>query len=49
MFLSVILSAIRRQLRARETARELSQLSDRQLSDIGISRGEIASIANQVR
>lgn len=35
MFLSVVLSGLRRWLRARETARQLNALSDRELSDIG--------------
>jgi uncharacterized protein YjiS (DUF1127 family) len=47
MFLSVILSSIRRWLRYRDTLRELSALSERQLSDIGLSRGDIARVARQ--
>jgi uncharacterized protein YjiS (DUF1127 family) len=47
MFLSVILSSIRQWHRSRETVRELSALSERQLSDIGLSRGDIARIARQ--
>ncbi|PVE20782.1 hypothetical protein DC522_30310 [Microvirga sp. KLBC 81] len=31
----------------RETARELSQLSDHELADLGISRFQIASVAHQ--
>ncbi|MFC4172884.1 DUF1127 domain-containing protein [Microvirga sp. GCM10011540] len=49
MFLSVILSSIRRWLRARETAHQLSALSDRELCDIGISRADISKVARQVR
>jgi uncharacterized protein YjiS (DUF1127 family) len=49
MLLSAILSGLRRWLRARETARQLSSLSDRELSDIGISRHDIAEIARDVR
>ena len=49
MFLSVVLSGLRRWLRARETAGQLSNLSDRELSDIGISRHDIAEVARQVR
>jgi uncharacterized protein YjiS (DUF1127 family) len=49
MLLSVVLSGLRRWLRARETARQLSNLSDRELSDIGVSRHDIVEIARQVR
>lgn len=49
MFLSIILSGIRRWLRARETVRQLHALSDRELSDIGISRSDIAQVARQGR
>jgi uncharacterized protein YjiS (DUF1127 family) len=45
MFMSWILSKIRAHLRYRETVRELSQLTDRELDDLGISRFEIDSIA----
>ena len=47
MFLSIVLSSLRRWLRARETARQLSALSDRELSDIGIARHDIAQVARQ--
>jgi uncharacterized protein YjiS (DUF1127 family) len=47
MFLSVVLSGLRRWLRSRETARQLSALSDRELSDIGIARHDIAQVARQ--
>jgi uncharacterized protein YjiS (DUF1127 family) len=47
MFLSVVLSGFRRWLRARETARQLNALSDRELSDIGIARHDIAQVARQ--
>jgi len=33
--------------RYREAVRELSQMTDRELSDIGIRRGEIESIVRQ--
>lgn len=33
--------------RYRETYNELSRLSQRELNDLGISRGEIAAIARQ--
>jgi uncharacterized protein YjiS (DUF1127 family) len=47
MFLSVILSSVRGWLRSRETIRELSHLSDRELSDIGIERSDIPTITRQ--
>ncbi|MBA1159063.1 DUF1127 domain-containing protein [Microvirga mediterraneensis] len=47
MFLSVVLSGLRRRLRARETARQLKALSDRELSDIGVARHDIAQVARQ--
>ncbi|WP_262266245.1 DUF1127 domain-containing protein [Microvirga yunnanensis] len=47
MFLSVVLSGLHRWLRARETARQLMALSDRELSDIGIARHDIAQVARQ--
>ena len=48
MFLSVVLSGLRRWLRARETARQLNALSDRELADIGISLNDITHVARQV-
>ncbi|MBL0406620.1 DUF1127 domain-containing protein [Microvirga aerilata] len=47
MFLSVVLSGLRRWLRGRETAHQLNALSDRELSDIGIARYDIAQVARQ--
>ncbi len=47
MFLLVVLSGLRRWLRARETARRLNALSDRELADIGIARHDIAQVARQ--
>ena len=47
MFVSYILSKVRAYLLYRETVRELSQLSDRELDDLGISRFQIESIARQ--
>jgi uncharacterized protein YjiS (DUF1127 family) len=47
MFLSVILTSLRQWHRSRETARQLAALSDRQLSDIGLSRGGIHEAARR--
>jgi uncharacterized protein YjiS (DUF1127 family) len=47
MFVTYILSKIRAYLLYRETVRELSLLSDRELTDLGISRFQIASVARQ--
>jgi uncharacterized protein YjiS (DUF1127 family) len=47
MFLSVLLSSLRRWLRHRETMRQLSRLSDRELSDIGINRSNLSTVARQ--
>jgi uncharacterized protein YjiS (DUF1127 family) len=45
MFVTYILSQIRTYLRYRETVRELSQLSDRELDDLGIGRWDIHIVA----
>jgi uncharacterized protein YjiS (DUF1127 family) len=45
MFIASIISRVQSYLRYRETVRQLSQLSDRELDDLGIRRGEIASVA----
>jgi uncharacterized protein YjiS (DUF1127 family) len=45
MFVTHILSQIRAYLRYRETVRELSQLGDRELSDLGIVRYDIRTVA----
>ena len=45
MFLSIVLSGLRRWLRARESAWQLNALSDRELSHIGIARHDIAQVA----
>jgi uncharacterized protein YjiS (DUF1127 family) len=45
MFVTYLLTKIREYLRYRETVRELSQLSDRELDDLGISRYQIQSVA----
>jgi uncharacterized protein YjiS (DUF1127 family) len=47
MFVTYILSKIRAYKLYRETVRELAQLSDRELSDLGISRFQIAGVARQ--
>ncbi|MPR10239.1 DUF1127 domain-containing protein [Microvirga tunisiensis] len=47
MFVFQILAQIRSYLRNRETANELSRLSDRELNDLGIRRFEIDSIARE--
>jgi uncharacterized protein YjiS (DUF1127 family) len=45
MFLSTLLSALHRWLRYRETLRELSRLTDRELHDLGIHRSDIPDVA----
>ena len=45
MFTTVILSKIRAYLKYRETVRELSRLTDRELDDIGIARFQIDALA----
>ena len=45
MFLTTLLANIRSWLRYRETVRELSRLSNRELNDLGIDRSEIITIA----
>ncbi|MET0532397.1 DUF1127 domain-containing protein [Microvirga sp. P5_D2] len=47
MFVSYILSKVRAYMRYRDTVRELSMLSDRELDDLGISRFQIDSVARQ--
>ncbi|MBB3979690.1 uncharacterized protein YjiS (DUF1127 family) [Rhizobium azooxidifex] len=47
MFASNILSRIRAHRRYRQTLRELAQYTDHQLSDVGISRFEIETIARR--
>ena len=47
MFVSYILSKVRSYMRHRETVRELSLLSDRELDDLGISRFQIENVARQ--
>jgi uncharacterized protein YjiS (DUF1127 family) len=45
MFTSFILSRVRAYLKYRETVRELSRLTDRELEDIGVARFQIDGIA----
>lgn len=47
MIVSYVLSKIRAWRRYRETVRELSQLSDRELSDVGLSRWQIPYVAKK--
>ncbi|UVF22883.1 DUF1127 domain-containing protein (plasmid) [Microvirga terrae] len=49
MFLSVVLSTLRQWHRSRKTARELGALTDRELSDIGLTRGDISKAVRQGR
>jgi uncharacterized protein YjiS (DUF1127 family) len=45
MFVSFILSKIRAYNLYRQTVRELTQLSDRELDDLGVARFDIARVA----
>jgi uncharacterized protein YjiS (DUF1127 family) len=47
MFVTYLLSRIRAYLRYRETVRELSALTDRELDDLGISHFEIGNVARE--
>jgi uncharacterized protein YjiS (DUF1127 family) len=47
MFVSYILAKVRAYMRYRDTVRELSMLSDRELDDLGISRFQIDNIARE--
>lgn len=44
MFLSFMITAIRRYALQRQTLRELALLDDRQLADIGLVRGQLRSV-----
>ena len=47
MFLSLLAAKISAWRRYRESVREVSRLSDRELSDLGIARGDIEFVARQ--
>ena len=47
MFGTFILPKVRNDIRYRDTVRELSQLTDRELDDLGISRFQIESVARE--
>ncbi len=49
MLLSTLLAGINRWLRYRETVRQLSRLSDRELNDHGVHRSDIEAIARDGR
>ncbi|WP_083861347.1 DUF1127 domain-containing protein [Microvirga lotononidis] len=47
MFVSYILSKVRNYHLYRKTVRELAQLSDRDLADLGIARYDISRVARE--
>jgi uncharacterized protein YjiS (DUF1127 family) len=47
MFVGYILSKVQAYLRYRDTVRELSLLTDRELEDLGINRFQIENVARQ--
>jgi uncharacterized protein YjiS (DUF1127 family) len=47
MLVTQIIARIRQYLAYRESVRTLSALNDRELSDIGVNRGDIQSIARR--
>ena len=48
MTITLLLSKLRAYMKYRESIRELSALSDRQLSDIGMARGQIEATARRL-
>jgi uncharacterized protein YjiS (DUF1127 family) len=48
MIISTLLSRFKAYLRFRRNIEILSRLTDRELSDIGVSRGEIENVARRV-
>ena len=49
MFLSTLLAGINRWIRYRDTVRQLSALTDRELNDLGIHRSDISAVARSGR
>ncbi|MGL4634512.1 MAG: DUF1127 domain-containing protein [Beijerinckiaceae bacterium] len=47
MIISQIIARVRQYMRYRASMRALSALNERELSDIGLTRGDIASVARQ--
>ncbi len=47
MFISHIIARVRAYLRYRDSVRALSHLSERELSDIGLTRGDIETAARE--
>jgi uncharacterized protein YjiS (DUF1127 family) len=47
MFVAAIMARLNAYARYRQTVRELSKLSDRELDDLGISRWEIVAVARR--
>jgi uncharacterized protein YjiS (DUF1127 family) len=45
VFISLLIARVRAYLNYRASVRALSGLSDRELADIGVSRGDISSVA----
>ena len=49
MFLSTLMAGFNRWFRYRETVRELSGLTNRELNDLGIRRSDITAVARGSR